>query len=498
VSRNFSFIAAAVAIAAVGAALRLLAVPQALPDLDSVNFASSLSRFDLATQAPHFPGYPLYVLAARGFAALGAGEILALALPGIVLAALASIAMAVVGSRAGGAAGLGAGILVALAPVGILAGGSPSSDGAGVAALALALALHVAAPSRGLVCGLAAAGVIGLRPSLAPAVAMLWFVVPAAGRRAWFGGAAVGCAAWFLPMVAITGIEGFGAIAAGFLAGHGGSWGGTIWSRPDLGGRLHAFVFDLFAANLALPWSGLWGAGRLLVAAAFVAVVAGLIGRVAADRTGSSAVAGGSASDAATHPRSDRANVATRLVAVALLSAIPYGLWAFVGQNLDKARHLLPMVPAIALAFAACLGSLRASLAAPALACAAAGLLAVAAPASLRQGREISPGAAMAMSLRGRVSPAGAMIFTGQEGKLVERYAPEFRAGRVPDPARLGLEASRLFAAGVDVFVTSAAPGASLLAADLQLVDRFGACSQPLARDCELLLYRFRPDKGSI
>lgn len=507
-SRNFAFIAAAVGIAAAGTALRLLAVPQALPDLDSVNFASSLSRFDLATQAPHFPGYPLYVLAARGFAALGAGEIHALALPGIVLAALASISMAMVGSRAGASGGLGAGILVAFAPVGILSGGSPTSDGAGVAALALALALHVAAPGRGLVCGLAAAAVIGLRPSLAPAVAMLWFALPAAGRRAWFTGAVAGCAAWLLPMVAMSGIDGFGSIAAGFLAGHGGSWGGTIWSRPDLGGRLHAFGFDLLAANLALPWSGLWTVGRILVAAAVVAILAGVIARVAGAR--SAGVADnplpdvGSAartlpSEGASVPRQcDRVELARRLLAVALLSAIPYGLWAFVGQNLDKARHLLPLVPAIALTLAACLGSLRTALAAPALACAAAGLLAVAAPASLRQGREIPPGAAMAMSLRGRLSPAGAMIFTGQEGKLVERYAPEFRAGRVPDPARLGVEASRLFAAGVEVFVTSAAPGVSLLAADLQLVERFGACSQPLAKDCELLLYRFRPDKGSI
>jgi len=490
VSRKISFIASAGGIAAAGALMRLLAVPPALPDLDAVNFASSLSRFDLATQAPHFPGYPLYVLLARGFAAVGAGEVLALALPGIALAALAALALAAIGSRVGTAAGLGAGALFALGPVAILAGGNPSSDGAGVAGLALALALHVAAPSRPLGCGLAAAAVVGLRPSLAPAVAMLFVVIPPAGRRSWIAGAAAGCAAWLLPVVAMTGIGPFVDIATGFLAGHGGSWGGTVLSRPDLPGRLHAFGFELLAANLALPWPGLWSFGRILVAIALGAALVGAIGSAFAARSRGAGAASLGLGD-------DREAVVRRLLAVALLSALPYALWAFVGQNLDKPRHLLPLMPPLALAFAAGLGSLRPTRAAPAVVGAMAGLLAVALPEAIRQGREVSPGAAMAMSLRGSLSPTGAMIFTGQEGRLVERYAPEFRAGRVPDPEALGPEAAVLARAGVDVYVTSNAPGASRLAADLELVDRFGACQHPLAKGCELLLYRFLPEKGS-
>ena len=44
--------------------LRALAIPTALDGTDGVNFALALERFDLGLHQPHFPGYPLYVVAA--------------------------------------------------------------------------------------------------------------------------------------------------------------------------------------------------------------------------------------------------------------------------------------------------------------------------------------------------------------------------------------------------------------------------------------------------
>src|SRR6218665_2328841 len=70
-----------------------LALPRLLPDLDAVNFARSLRGFDLAAQAPHFPGYPVYVALARGASAAGASEVGALAVPGIILGALALVVL---------------------------------------------------------------------------------------------------------------------------------------------------------------------------------------------------------------------------------------------------------------------------------------------------------------------------------------------------------------------------------------------------------------------
>src|SRR5919202_111924 len=86
----------AAAAAAMVAAVRWAALPPMLPDLDAVNFSRALNRFDLAAQAPHFPGYPVYVAMARLVAWAGAGEVLALALPGLALGALAVVALVLV------------------------------------------------------------------------------------------------------------------------------------------------------------------------------------------------------------------------------------------------------------------------------------------------------------------------------------------------------------------------------------------------------------------
>ncbi|HEY0840023.1 MAG TPA: hypothetical protein VGD74_07540, partial [Vulgatibacter sp.] len=338
--------------------------------------------------------------------------------------------------------------------------------------------------------GFAAGAALGFRPSLAPAVALLFLAGPRPHRLAWLGGAAAGVASWLVPLVALTGPRSFAAIATGFLEGHGSSWGGTIASQPDLGGRLHAFAFDLFAANLAWPWPGLGGGARWLVAGCFAFAAVALI-------RGFRMLGPGG----------------RRLLHVALLTSVPYALWAFVGQNLEKPRHLLPLVPGVALGFAAALRaacSLAAARvgkpslasargAAPLLAAGAAALclLAMALPASIAHGDEPSPGAAFAKGLRATLQPANAMIFTGQEGRLVERYAPEFRAGRIADPAALEPEARRLVDAGVDVFVTSAAPGATRLGESGSVLEiaRFrGAAARPgLSSADDIVLYRLVP-----
>ncbi|HEY0839783.1 MAG TPA: hypothetical protein VGD74_06320, partial [Vulgatibacter sp.] len=129
-SRKIYLISGAAALAGAAATLRLLAIPPALPDLDSVNFAASLTRFDLGAQAPHFPGYPLYVAASRLLLALGAGEIAALSLPGVFLGAAGAVSLGWAAmARGGAAAAIGAGGIFAFAPMAVLAGGNPTSDG---------------------------------------------------------------------------------------------------------------------------------------------------------------------------------------------------------------------------------------------------------------------------------------------------------------------------------------------------------------------------------
>src|SRR6218665_327639 len=245
--RTFAGVLAVLVGAGVGA--RVLALPRLLPDLDAVNFARSLRGFDLAAQAPHFPGYPVYVALARGASAAGASEVGALAVPGIILGGLALVVLGfALWPRLGGGGGLVAVALGALLPLPVLLGATPASDGTGLALLVLAAcAVWVSGRSwrpavlAGAVVGLA----MGARPSFLPALLGLAVGVPRERRGAGLGGLAGGVLAWLVPLVALTGPGTLLRIGSGFLHGHAGEWGGTVAVRPELGWRLERFGFGV-------------------------------------------------------------------------------------------------------------------------------------------------------------------------------------------------------------------------------------------------------------
>ena len=49
---------------------RVLFLPPTLEDIDSVNFALALERFDPRLHQPHPPGYPVFMLLAKGVLSL--------------------------------------------------------------------------------------------------------------------------------------------------------------------------------------------------------------------------------------------------------------------------------------------------------------------------------------------------------------------------------------------------------------------------------------------
>src|SRR3989475_5551787 len=69
-------------------------LPASLEDLDSINFALGVRHFDVAEHQPHPPGYPLFILAAKGAHALIPSEANALAAVSIVAGALGVLAIA--------------------------------------------------------------------------------------------------------------------------------------------------------------------------------------------------------------------------------------------------------------------------------------------------------------------------------------------------------------------------------------------------------------------
>ncbi|WP_331119254.1 glycosyltransferase family 39 protein [Archangium sp.] len=485
--RPWAFVALLSLLVGTGVVARVLALPRLLPDLDAVNFARSLNGFDLAAQAPHFPGYPVYVALARLASAAGAPEVLALTLPGLVLGALAIGVLGLVLRPYLGATGALVGAaLLALLPLPVLFGAIPGSDGTGLALLVLAacavLGASDSAPRAAVLAGALVGVALGARPSFLPALLGLALVVPRGRRLAALVGSGLGVAAWFLPLVVLTGPAELVRIGSGFLRGHAGEWGGTVAVRPELGWRLEHFGFDILAAGFGLPWPGLGNevlpvqAGRLLLALGLGATLVVLV---------RSALRGA----LSTGER--------RVALLALALGVPYGAWMFLGQNLLKARHALPVVLALALLMAVGMAVLSRAWSSHAI-LSVAGALGMAAavvtlPMASDHGALPAPAALLVRHVARTLPAAGTLLFTGEEARLFEHYAPHYRAGRPATGEQLRREVERVAAAGADVYVTSTAPGVEALAPHLERVWGFETSRRMRSHAHDIALFHYRP-----
>lgn len=212
--------AVAGALAALFLALHLPFQPISLEDLDSINFALGVRQFDVAEHQPHPPGYPLFMLAAKGVSLLVSSELRALSLIGVIAGALAAFAlMPLFGTLENRSDGVGQGPLVATlltmtSPLFWFTSSRPLSDMAGLtAALAIqAMTLASRTPGR-LIATAAVAGVCaGIRSQV------VWLTVPLlllaivwqpSGRWRVAGLAAAaylaGVLVWAVPLVVVSG-----------------------------------------------------------------------------------------------------------------------------------------------------------------------------------------------------------------------------------------------------------------------------------------------------
>jgi hypothetical protein len=373
--------------------------PGSLDGVDAVGFALALGDYDPGLEQPHPPGYPLYIALCRLIAALGASDVAALALPGI----LASPVLVWASARCARALGLGplaaagASLWTGLHPLLLCEGPRPAPDLLGAAAVwgALALGLEQRAAAAGAVFGLA----LGVRPDLAPFGALL-LGLEARERRHFAAGICVGVALWAIPLLTLASPAWAGSFL-GFARGHFSVWGSSALSGAG----------DASEWLRALGLASTGPAGALLAA-------------LGARR--------------ARWPRA------------LALGCAAYALWIALGQNLAHARHWLPLAPALAL-----LGTLGiASLARPRARALAAGLAAaLALPGLLAARRSRLDGEALVA--RAIEACAGCdAVYAGASARLFARYAPPgFPAFRRSDLAAIrldleawGLERARLIA----------------------------------------------------
>jgi hypothetical protein len=200
--------------------------PQSLEDLDSVNFALGVRDYDVAQHQPHPPGYPLYILIAKGIRSLVGSELAALAVFSMIAGALGVLAVAALARRIFPGEpewSFAAAAVAVTSPLYWFTAARPLSDVPGLAAAIGVQVLTLAAttPRQLYVAALCAALATGLRSQVAwltlplllaqafrPAIAGLKARATSSRWATTAGVAAVfviGVLIWFVPLVVVTG-----------------------------------------------------------------------------------------------------------------------------------------------------------------------------------------------------------------------------------------------------------------------------------------------------
>ena len=265
-------------IAAAFLLLHLPFLPASLEDLDSINFGLGIRDYDVRQHQPHPPGYPLLILAAKGFNLVVPSEAPALGLLGVVSGALSMFALMSLFRRFDGAAtptAVLATALTASAPLFWFTAARPLSDTTGLAASLGIQAFTLSIRTGGALA--LAAFLAGLGGGIRSQV--LWLTVPlivlVAARRprphrvedglVAVGALVLGVLVWLVPMVWLSGgpTEYFRA-----LSNQGNedlSGVAMLWTSPTA-----AQLRLAFAATVVAPW-----ASPLLAAAALLLALAG-------------------------------------------------------------------------------------------------------------------------------------------------------------------------------------------------------------------------------
>jgi hypothetical protein len=458
-----------------GVGLRVLALPPVVGDVDGVNFARALVTFDPLHQAPHLPGYPVLIALAAPLRALGFNDVGALALPGIAFFVPAALALFFgVRRHAGERAALLVVAFVSLLPGLVLTTSRPASDGLGLSLLTLAGGLALMDSSRSRVGAAVCFGLLlGVRLSWLPLVAfaivaLLW----RADRRRVGLSFVIAVAAWGLPFAWLVGP---GLVDATLAFGHGHlfAWGGTALSAEHAtGARLLRASWGVWAAGFGGWWPGSVTPSTGAVVGG--AVLIGLGGFLRA-----------------------RGAQLPRAVVVALLVTAGYAALAIVFQNVDKPRHLLPLVLALALPIGIGLARTRASVALACCALIACGLSS--ASRGLEQRTSATPAARMARYLAHERAPARLQVFAGEEARVLQHLSPAHRVWRVESPDVLAREIALAVERGADVLVSSGAPLRGLDSeVRLSPVARFVGRDVVFPHDAELTLYRARPSRLAL
>jgi hypothetical protein len=296
---------------------------------DQVDFALALSRYDLLAMQPHFPGYPYFILGGMMVNAFIENPAKALSMFNVFMMLLATIPIFLLAKKYydSEAAWLITCLLQSSSFL-MLIVTQPMSEGAAIAVLWWYLWAIQVAKERGtwfshILPLLLLSIMLGIRLSYLPfavALLFLWYddwkkykkikrilvmlFVTLLFQLIWIGA------------VAFTegSITGFLKLAFAFTSGHFQEWGGAVTAEND---SIFQRLFTLIFYNVL--WTGIASQNMWLLIT-YIVLVFFIV----------------------------RKNIeATRIPNWLLVTGITYLLWAWLAQNVDKPRHVVPLTAVI-------------------------------------------------------------------------------------------------------------------------------------------------------
>ncbi|MBO8163502.1 MAG: DUF2723 domain-containing protein [Brevibacillus sp.] len=321
---------------------------------DAVDFALALERYDIFEMQPHFPGYPLFILFGHLFLPLTGDPVLALSWLSAWFGSLSIIPFYQLACRTcrDPLTVWTACLLFAANPLLALTGTQPMSEALGmffVLVFQAWVARTLDAPPHRLlfftcVGVILLSCILAVRISYFPVGLVLLYPL----TRLWKAhkrttGSLLACLivilvftasllAWLLPTAATEGgLTAYFALGKAFTSGHFAEWGGTAFTAESDAAwweRIKTWIWDRAVMN-GLTGTAEWatmaplsvGVAIFCTSLSVFLLVAGALQLI--------------------HRGTAKRSVAS----FAALSVIPYALWMIVGQNPEKSRHLLPLLP---------------------------------------------------------------------------------------------------------------------------------------------------------
>lgn len=308
---------------------RLCCVGRYLDSCDSIDFALGLYDYDLSLLRPHFPGYPVYMVASSLFFKLSHQDVWSLVMPGVLFGSITMYPLSLLTRQLfSERVAILTAVLYLINPLCWLQAERPTSDAMGLFfVISATYFLYRCLSDRNyLFWGSLFLGFgLGVRLSYFPFI-VLWMGVLlylAIQKIHLFKyvilyglmGFVIGVCVWFLPQISYVGWYPFWGNCLSFSRGHFTDWGGSVITFGGLG-RVTCLVKSIWVYGLGGWWND---ASFLRLTASSIMIASFLYSfkRYRFDRRGF----------------------------FLGMYIIPYMFWVFLGQNVMNPRHILPIIP---------------------------------------------------------------------------------------------------------------------------------------------------------